>query len=158
MCGTIGTIRVYDMITGKQVMDFFFNSKERESDDFITCIFYEIAKPDGWPVICVCFGDHGLVVAISSSGTDRQLSFWKMASSCEITYLGHLSIPAKKKCTYTLGMDENFVKVSQYERDSRIFIVSTKTRTIVETLTDSSIKFVQYEQGLLLITYPSFIR
>ena len=139
---------------------FFSSSKECESDDCISVLFQinEFAEPNGWAVKCVCFGEHGLAVTISNSGTVTWLRFWRVATSGEITYLNYTSIPAENDCTYSLGMDTNFVIVSQRCTVSKIFIVSTETRKIVETLTDSSIKLVRYQQGLLIIQYASFIR
>jgi hypothetical protein len=164
MCGTIGMIKVYDLNTGNQVLDFFivliFN--ELESNNLVACIFqiHEFAEPNGWTVISVCFGYHGLAVSFSSNrrGCGCQLTFWRIDHSCESTYLGHLPLPIEGKFDYNFGMDENFVVVFQRGTVSRIFIVSTKTRKIVETITDSSIQFVMYGQGLLIIQYPSCIR
>ena len=135
-------------------------TQEYESDDCISVLFQitEFAEPNGWAVKCVCFGEHGLAVSISNSGTVTRLRFWRVATSGEITYLNYISIPAENDCTYSLGMDKNCVIVFQRCTVSKIFIVSTETRKIVETLTDSSIKLVRYEQGLLIIQYASFIR
>ena len=107
----------------------------------------------------VCFGYHGQAVAFSSNsrGLGCQLNFWRMDNSCGTTYLDHLPIPEEQGFDCNLGMDENFVVLFAHGV-SRIFIVSTKTRKIVETITDSSIQFVIYEQGLLIIQFTSCIR
>ena len=96
----------------------------------------------------VTFGKDNLAVTLSMTKTGHrcQLHFWRTDNFSEITHLDFLPIP------------ENFVTVFQRGTTRRIYIVSTKTRTIVEKITDSSIKLVRYEQGLLIMSYPSFIR
>ncbi len=74
------------------------------------------------------------------------------------TYLGYTTIPKEQEPAYNLGMDEHFVAVAQCGPVSRIDIVSIKTRTIVETIADSFVKYVLYEHGLLFIKYSSFVR
>ena len=108
----------------------------------------------------VTFGKDNLAVTLSMTKTGHrcQLHFWRTDNFSEITHLDYLPIPEEECCTYALGMDKNFVTVFQRGTTRRIYIVSTKTRTIVEKITDSSIKLVRYEQGLLIMSYPSFIR
>ena len=105
------------------------------------------------------YGD--LIAAISKSSTDPSchLTFWSMKSCCEITYLDHISIPEEENCSYGLWIDDNFVVVCQYGRvASRIFIVSTKTRTIVEKMKFPFTGHMRYDNGLIFIQFPSFIR
>jgi len=84
-----------------------------------------------------------------------------MEESCrKVTYLNHLPIPKEKEhIMYFLWMDENFVVLFQQGKDStRIVIVSTKTRTVVENFTVPSGKDMRYEYGRIILRYPSFIR
>jgi hypothetical protein len=121
----------------------------------------EFSEPYGWLVKDVTFGNDGLTVTLSLERTGQRcrLSFWRTDKFSEITHLGYLPISAEEGCTYDLcPMDKNFVTVFQRGPTCRIYIVSTKSRTIVEKITDSSIKLVKYEQGLLIMEYPSFIR
>ena len=109
----------------------------------------------------VNFGYQGLAVAISSSSTDDgcQLRFWRMDIFCNAKYLDHLPMPKEEGCTYRLEMDDHFVVVFQYGQNSRrIIIVLTKTRTVVENLTVSSIGCLHYGNGRIIIEYPDFIR
>jgi hypothetical protein len=107
----------------------------------------------------VCFGYKSLAVALSSNETSHQLTFWKIDSFCK-TYFDHLQIPVPvHKCGHIIWMDEHFVIVLQRGgNSSTVYIVSIKTRTIVETIFDSSVLHVRYEQGLLMMKYPSFLR
>ena len=107
----------------------------------------------------VCFGYKGLAVALSSNVKSCQLTFWMMDDFCK-TNLDHLRIPVPgHEYSYVIWMDEHFVIVLQLGENLRtVFIVSIKTRTIVEKLSDSSVLQVRYEQGLLLMKYSSFIR
>jgi hypothetical protein len=121
----------------------------------------EFSEPYGWLVKDVTFGNDGLTVTLSLERTGQRcrLSFWRTDEFSEITHLDYLPISAEEGCTYDLcPMDKNFVTVFQRGPTCRIYIVSTKSRTIVEKITDSSIKLVKYEQGLLIMEYPSFIR
>jgi hypothetical protein len=109
----------------------------------------------------VCYGYQGLAVAISSNSTNDscQLTFWRLNRLHETTHLDHLKVPVVDVCAYSLWMDENYVVVCQRsENYTWVLIVSLKTRTIVENLSDSSLKHIRYERGLLIMKYPSFIR
>ncbi len=122
----------------------------------------EFSEPNGWPLISVAFGYKGLVATLSSSSTQdcSQLTIWMMDSFCKTTYLGHLQIPESgQQCLYSLSMDEHFVVVFQYCQNSgTVFVVSIKTRTVVEKFSYSSLTCVRYEQGLLMMKYPSTFR
>ena len=146
----------------------FFSNNEWESDYSILCVpvlqIKEFSELNGWPLIDVCFGYKGLVVTLSSSSTHGrcQLNFWRMDSFCKTTYLDHLhhlNIPESGQCKYSLWMDEHFVVVFQRgENSGTVFIVSIKTRTVVENFSHSSLECVRYEQGLLMMKYPSVFR
>ena len=154
-------IQLYDSNTGEQVMDFFYN--EGKSGYSSSCVFQidEFREPNGWQVKSVCCGYQGLAVAISTNRTHDscQLTFWRTDSFRRTTYLDHLRIPVPgHECTYGLWMDDNFVTVFQHSENSRsVFIVSIKTRKIVENIVDSLIEDIRYERGLLIMKYPSFI-
>ena len=124
----------------------------------------EFAELNGWPVHDINFEIRGLAVAISKNPLSQhcRLTFWRMEESCcKVTYLNQLPIPKEKEehKLYFLWMDENFVVLFLHGKDStRIVIVSTKTRTVVENLTVPSEKDMRYEHGRIILRYKSFIR
>jgi hypothetical protein len=125
----------------------------------------EFAEPNGWPVIDVKFEGRGLAVAISKHDISKRcrLTFWRLEENgCKIKFLNHLRIPKEeeeedRQCF--LWMDDNFVVVFQHGKDStRIVIVSTKTRMVVENFTVPSGLYMRYEHGRIILRYKSFIR
>ena len=125
----------------------------------------EFAEPNGWPVLDVKFEDQGLAVAISKHDMSKRcrLTFWRLKENhCKVKFLNHLQIPKEEEeedriCC--LWMDNNFVVVLQHGKDStRIVIVSTKTRTVVENFTVPSGMHMRYEHGRIILRYKSFIR
>jgi hypothetical protein len=166
MAGIMGTVKVYELMTGKlkKVVNVNLSLLNKECGNDYFCSYLlkinEFSEPNGWLVKDVIFGNDGLTVTLSleATGHRRRLSFWRTDYFSEITLLDHLQISAEEDCTFSLGMDKNFVTVFQRGTTCRIFIVSTKAKTIVDTITDSSIERVRYEQGLLIMRYPSLIR
>ena len=125
----------------------------------------EFAEPNGWSVHDVKFEDRDLVVAISKNAMNNhcRLTFWRMEETrCNVKFLNNLPIPKEEDeedrlCF--LWMDDNFVVVFQRGKDStRIVIVSTKTRTVVENFTVPSGMHMRYEHGRIILRYKSFIR
>ena len=144
---------------------FYVNNMQVIIKKHILFQINEFAEPNGWPVLDVKFEDRDLVVTISKHDMSKRcrLTFWRMEENhCKVKFLNHLQIPKEEEeedriCC--LWMDNNFVVVLQHGKDStRIVIVSTKTRTVVENLTVPSVMHMRYEHGRIILQYKSFIR
>jgi hypothetical protein len=111
----------------------------------------------------VQFGYQGLVVAISSNYMDgrAQLTFWQMSSPLNITHLHILPLDEGKGDMFTLGMDDHFVVLFRYVEETssrKIYIISTETKTVVQKLTIAYSEYLLYDQGVIIMRFPLFIR
>ena len=108
------------------------------------------------------FGYQGLAVAISSDmDGSTQLTFWQMRSPSNITYLHSLLLDEGKGDMFTLGMDDHFVVLFRYVAKTpsrKIYIISTETKTVVEKLTIAYSEYLLYDQGVIIMRFPLFIR
>jgi hypothetical protein len=119
--------------------------------------------PNGWPVKDIQYGYQGLLVAVSSNNLDgnSRLTFWRMSSPCRIAYSHSLPLDKEKGDFFTLGLDDHFLVVFSHaaETNSRkIYIISTETKTVLEKLTIPYAGYLSYEQGVIIMEFPFFIR
>jgi hypothetical protein len=160
MCDTVDkcSIKVFNAITGQKVTAI--QDLNMKSSKSISCLskINEIVR-DGWRFSDFDFGYRGLVAAFSypiDKSEQYGVTFWRMNSPRDITFLHHCPLPDFKCRCLSIFMDDHYVAVSINLKDNDwklLYLISTKTLSIENSLQFEQDIYVgwSYQQGRLIL-------